>query len=266
MTFSSVTVRGQASAREMMRTAVRSPGHGILAAIQRGWLSGLPLEELENCILSYLRATATLCDLEVMDRAIDECQTLLSAERLREAAIAREQIKELLDRLRRSIEKRDVTALCNAIVQCESRGWPAKLLEEAYVAKCQLQQLIGRLRYATGSADLNLLSRVILECASLGLPERDVKPAREKYDQLQALLQQLEAAMQEKELATLNEAINAAEAGENYPANNIEWETRCILYLKGIRYKSVTLRCLDEHGGHINPQLGDRELGSSNAR
>ncbi len=223
---------------------MRSPGHGILAAIQRGWLSGLPLEELENCILSYLRATASLCDLEVMDRAIDECRTLLSAERLREAVIAREQIKELLDRLRRSIEKRDVTALCDAIVQCESRGWPSKLLEEAYVAKCQLQQLIGRLCYATGSADLNLLSRVILECTSLGLPDRDVRPAREKYDQLQALLQQLEAAMQERELATLNEAISAAEAWVKLPGqqNRMGNQMHTVCQRHGSKFKVNKIR------------------------
>ena len=207
------TPAGRTIARECMRVAVQKPGQvSIVAAIQRGWLSGLTVEELESCILSYLRAAASLCDLEVMDQAIDECRSLFPEERLQEAVAARRSIEDLQENLRSSIRSRDITALCDAIVRCEAYGWPSKPLEEAYVAKCQLQQLIARLRYASGSADVDLLSKIVGECESLGLPERDLVAARQRQEQLEALLQRLQASVEERNLGELNAAINAAQA------------------------------------------------------
>eukprot|EP00435_Cladocopium_sp_Y103_P013074 s1207_g3.t1 len=184
----------------------------IVAAIQRGWLSGLSLDELESCVFSYTRAAASLCDLEVMDQVIDECLVLLPKDRLQEALATRKTIEELQDNLHCSIQRRDVAALCDAIVRCESYGWPPKRLEEAYVVKCQLQQLMARLRFAAEAADLEMLSRVVKECEGLDLPGRDLKLAKQRQEQLEALLGQLRAAAQEKNLGKLNEALAAAQA------------------------------------------------------
>lgn len=204
-------VIGQTTAREYMRLAVQNPGNGIVGAVQRGWLSGLALEELESCIISYLRAAAGLCDLEVMDQVIDECRTLFPEEKLQEAVAARKNIKELEENLLCSIQSRDIIALCDAIVRCESNGWPSKRLEDAYVAKCELQQLIARLRYAAGAADVEMLSKVLSECERLGLPERDLIAAKQKEQQLKALLQELQEAIEERRPDQLNDAINAAQ-------------------------------------------------------
>lgn len=194
----------------ILRPATQQP---IVAAIQRGWLSGLSLDELEICVFSYARAAGSLCSLEVMDQVIDECLTLLPQERLQDALATRKTIQELQDNLYCSIQRRDIAALCDAIVRCESYGWPSKRLEEAYVAKCQLQQLIARLRFSAGAGDLEMLSRVVKECEGLGLPERDLKAAKQRKEQLEALLGQLQAAVQEKKLAKLNHALAAAQAG-----------------------------------------------------
>ena len=213
---------GQALARECMRLTVQNvqnPMLGpagrqpIVAAIQRGWLSGLSLDELESYVFSYARAAASLCDLEVMDQVIDECLILLPQDRLQEALATRKTIQELQDNLHCSIQRRDVAALCDAIVRCESYGWPSKRLEEAYVAKCQLQQLIARLRFAADAGDLEMLSRVVKECEGLGLPERDLKAAKQRKEQLEALSGQLQAAVEAKKLGKLNEALAAAQAG-----------------------------------------------------
>lgn len=215
------TAQGQALARECMRLTVQNvqnPMLGpagrqpIVAAIQRGWLSGLSLDELESCVFSYARAAASLCDLEVMDQVIDECLILLPQDRLQEALATRKTIQELQDNLHCSIQRRDVAALCDAIVRCESYGWPSKRLEEAYVAKCQLQQLIARLRFAADAGDLEMLSRVVKECEGLGLPERDLKAAKQRKEQLEALSGQLQAAVEAKKLGKLNEALAAAQA------------------------------------------------------
>ena len=96
----------------MLGPAGRQP---IVAAIQRGWLSGLSLDELESCVFSYARAAASLCDLEVMDQVIDECLILLPQDRLQEALATRKTIQELQDNfaLQHPKKRRCCTVRCN---------------------------------------------------------------------------------------------------------------------------------------------------------
>lgn len=196
-----------------MRASVEAPGAGVTAAIQRGWLAGLPLEELEDCMQAYLRASARLCDLALLDRDMEECRPMLPEQKLQEASAARKKMMELTNELSDSIKKRDIQALCGAIARCEAHGWPPVRLEQAHATKSELQQLIGKLNHAQRLADVDLLSQAIQECEKMGMPERDVKEAKSKREQLLSVLHSLQAATDQKDPSVLIEAINAAKAG-----------------------------------------------------
>ena len=206
------TPQGQSIARERLDAAVKAVS-GIAAAVEIGWLSGLPYEELQSYALAYLRSAACLCDLEVFDQAFEECRSML--EGIDEVERLRTDIQRLTRILNQSIEARNLTALTDAIQQCEDYGWPQQRLEHAYIARSEVKRFLAKLR----TRNLELLRQAIAECESCGLPESDLSAAREELSHLEKLLEGLRRAIEEKDICRISEVIAAAKACQAWMAN-----------------------------------------------
>ena len=203
---------GQSLAREYFRTAIQNPGGGISFAIEKGWLAGLAVEEMEGNIMLYLRASANLCNLSLLETVIGECRGVLPESKLHEAITAKDRIQELTANLNAAISQLDIQLLMEAIQQCESDGWPKASLRTALTAREQIEQLLAKIRSALGQADCHLLDSVIAECEKAGLPEGSLREAREKRQALASLQQALHAAMEAKDLDQLHEVIMESKA------------------------------------------------------
>ena len=219
-----------------MVAAVKMPRSSILSAVEMGWLAGLPDVELEGCILEYLQAVAGLCELDRIDRAIQEASTTLPSSRssaLNEAIQARDRIQELTDKISQSMAALDIEALRSSIEICENEAWPSEVLQEAYAMKQRIEDLLLKLTEATKSRNLQHLEALIRECEAFGLPGRDISEARDKRDAWQHLLKSLELAVERKDLDELNEAIYASQATCLHPSSAAHSCSSCACHVLG---------------------------------
>ena len=203
---------GRADARHKLAAAVKMPRNSVLPAVEMAWLAGLPDDELEACILEYLRAVALLCDLAQIDTAIQEMNPLLPKSSLSEALKARGRIHQLTERMNRSLAALDILDLRASIEECQREGWPPEALQPAITTKQVIEDLLARLLKATKDTDIQQLDAIIHECEDFGLPDRDLHDARAKREEWENLLLSLQTAVAEKDLDKLNDAIRAGQA------------------------------------------------------